>query len=466
MRRIVVFGAGNAGKDALSFLGEKNVWAFADNNKNSQSYLGKNVISFEELKQLYMHVYIVVASYDHYDAICKQLDSNGINYYWVLPRPSKYPFSYMLFNIEKRFEYRDLFKAYYLEDKENIILYCTSNELVIILIELEKYGILNSIKKIIIKDIVLKDEWSRALLTESIEQAEDERWCLLIATPIIYRKQEELEKYLDYDIVDLYNFHWLVPDYRHPELENFKNIHKGKRCFLIGNGPSLRMEDLQTLYDNKEICFAANKIYKAFTNTDWRPDYYCVSDTDIYFNNFDDINNLSFPCKFFNDMVLHNNYLDGSNINIVQGNYIHLALEEYYPNMPRFSEDISINTFYGHTVLYDLLIPIAVYMGFEKIYLLGVDNTYNGHSITSNKGHFCSDYFNEKEKKLNKEIDVEFIFEQTELAYQKAQKVTKGMGIHIYNASRGGNLEAFIRTDFDSLFNHNSSFHPKSGHNI
>ena len=55
------------------------------------------------------------------------------------------------------------------------------------------------------------------------------------------------------------------------ELENLKNIQEGKRCFLIGNGPSLRAEDLTCLYEHGEICFAFNRIYNIFEQTPWRP---------------------------------------------------------------------------------------------------------------------------------------------------------------------------------------------------
>lgn len=42
-------------------------------------------------------------------------------------------------------------------------------------------------------------------------------------------------------------------------IEKLKNINQGKRCFIIGNGPSLKIEDLNALVD--EDCFACNRIY-------------------------------------------------------------------------------------------------------------------------------------------------------------------------------------------------------------
>ena len=56
------------------------------------------------------------------------------------------------------------------------------------------------------------------------------------------------------------------------KLKKYKDIHKGKRCFIIGNGPSLQMSDLEILYKNKEICFGVNRIFLGFKDTEWRPD--------------------------------------------------------------------------------------------------------------------------------------------------------------------------------------------------
>jgi len=55
-----------------------------------------------------------------------------------------------------------------------------------------------------------------------------------------------------------------------------RNRHVGRRGFVVGNGPSLGMADLEALSD--EICIASNKIYLAFDDVSWRPAYYSVSD--------------------------------------------------------------------------------------------------------------------------------------------------------------------------------------------
>ncbi|MBP8164981.1 MAG: hypothetical protein KAX86_06040, partial [Anaerolineales bacterium] len=45
-------------------------------------------------------------------------------------------------------------------------------------------------------------------------------------------------------------------------LAELKDIHKGKRAFVIGNGPSLKQTDLSKL--KNEITFGMNRIYVIF----------------------------------------------------------------------------------------------------------------------------------------------------------------------------------------------------------
>ena len=57
------------------------------------------------------------------------------------------------------------------------------------------------------------------------------------------------------------------------KMKELKDTKIGKRCFIIGNGPSLKAEDLSKLYKNNEITFAFNRIYHIFDQTKWRPTY-------------------------------------------------------------------------------------------------------------------------------------------------------------------------------------------------
>ena len=73
-------------------------------------------------------------------------------------------------------------------------------------------------------------------------------------------------------------------------IKALRNCHAGRRAFVIANGPSLRVEDLDLL--RNEITFASNKIFLAFDSTPWRPTYYFASDNLVGRNNAEIIRNL------------------------------------------------------------------------------------------------------------------------------------------------------------------------------
>ena len=62
-------------------------------------------------------------------------------------------------------------------------------------------------------------------------------------------------------------------------MKQFKDLYQGKRCFIIGNGPSLKADDLDCL--KNEYTFAANRIYEILDKTDWRPWAYVVVDKNL-----------------------------------------------------------------------------------------------------------------------------------------------------------------------------------------
>ena len=58
------------------------------------------------------------------------------------------------------------------------------------------------------------------------------------------------------------------------KLKQFKNTHKGETCFIIGNGPSLKVGDLTRIHELGIPSFAFNRIFCIFDETPWRPTYY------------------------------------------------------------------------------------------------------------------------------------------------------------------------------------------------
>lgn len=230
-------------------------------------------------------------------------------------------------------------------------------------------------------------------------------------------------------------------------LSIFKDKYKDKRCFIIGNGPSLSIEDLEKLKD--EFTFAFNRIYYIFDKTTWRPSFYISEDIKILENSKNEINTLNLPYKFIPDIAKFD-----YNINIDNAIYFKQIMELNKDRTPKFTNDISKWIGWGSTVTYTA-IQIAIYMGFKEIYLLGIDHNFRvtqnneGKIIIDNsvKDYFCDEYNKDKEKLYIPNV------ENTTLSYITAKKYCDESGkCKIYNATRGGKLEVFERVDFDKLF--------------
>ena len=70
--------------------------------------------------------------------------------------------------------------------------------------------------------------------------------------------------------------------------EEFKNKHLGKRCFIIGNGPSIKNVDLTLL--SKEITFTVNQMPRMENFKNIQTNYHIWSDRRFFIDNVEIIN--------------------------------------------------------------------------------------------------------------------------------------------------------------------------------
>jgi len=247
-----------------------------------------------------------------------------------------------------------------------------------------------------------------------------------------------------------------------PEICLLENIHKEKRCFLIGNGPSLTVEDLTILYEHSEISFACNNIAKILIQTPWRPTYYLFHDF-MFLDHKQDSIYTGADYNFFpklNDVTVKNIAVFDDFLKQFSGKifyYNSIPITPLHP-IPRFSPNASKALYLSSTVMY-LMIQIVVYMGFSHIYLIGVDGTMsslqNPSEYMSEKRHFYEEDIETiiKKRTYSTSLNSEDCYMLMTNAYQKADEYTRERGIKIYNATRGGKIEVFERVNFGSLFN-------------
>ncbi|WP_063656206.1 6-hydroxymethylpterin diphosphokinase MptE-like protein [Aliivibrio fischeri] len=195
-------------------------------------------------------------------------------------------------------------------------------------------------------------------------------------------------------------------------LLTFENKYKGKRCFVVGNGPSLNKTPLHLIKD--EITFAFNGIYK--NNFDFKPTFLMATDYRVFKQFSPEFSSFYTDSAFFP-------YSFKSNIKYSESNYFfkvnrgfHLDKSQNY-HFPRFSSDPLTRIYEAPSVIFYCL-QLILFMGFDKVYLLGVDFNYSGNT------HFDSNY-KENCQSWNKPDDILLsqCFELAKLIFEQNDKM-------------------------------------------
>ena len=444
----IIFGAGQTGQRAMAFLDYWRVAYFVDNVAKG-IINGKQIISFAEmLTMLKNDKYIVVVASARYVAeMVAQLKSYGVMRYFVFHdgAPNEiwqfYP-SYRLYRQTVYMPYVRILSLLNIYKYSRIAIYGDNFFLPYLIAEI---AFQNNLKNVIgvIKTSSNPNAYTVGVPIMSLDEVYGDIDCIIInERRHNIKKIETLNKFTkDIDVLDIYDVDRFVPEFHHQELNKYKDIHKGKRCFLVGNGPSLTLEDLDTLHTHGEICFGFNNVFRAYGRTKWRPKYFGIGDWRIMETTAPDILKLN-KC-----VIMSDEFHRLTDVFFSQVEYVHVVRDISYPQRPRFSSNICEVVYGGSTVVFDIGIQFAAYMGFKEIYLLGVDCSYRTNR-TDARNHFIDNYFDENEKYPNDEINTDVMRK----AFMAAREYSMSHGFRIYNATRGGCLEVFERVNFDTLF--------------
>lgn len=406
-----LFGAGSNCYSVIGFIGESYVKAIVDNdtiNKVGTKYRECPIISFEDFLLEYQNELVIISTFYCKDEVAEQLRKSGINNYMVFPRLQS---SYLTAD--------QIIYEWNMSDYDSVI-----------------YMADQTIGRILADRIAEKN--ANAKIYNLLDYKEDKWINLLKEAEAVFVLQDHIinsQKALLDRIGNVYFVNQKIEEImqeKYDKLRMFHNKHQDERCFLIGNGSSLKVADLDKLKENKIITFGCNHIFEIYGETDWRPDYYVAAEGLEANESMDRICNQKIICfmKHFIGFPLEDKM------------YVYRYQEQDYVDiLPRFSDDISKCVYRSATVMFDMF-QIAAYMGFKEIYLLGVDCDYVSGS--------CQNYFYQSPPDTVPHRD-----ERTKRmvqAYQSAYNYAHANEIKIYNATRGGALEVFERIDFDSLW--------------
>ena len=222
-------------------------------------------------------------------------------------------------------------------------------------------------------------------------------------------------------------------------LRQYKELHTDERCFILGNGPSLRNTDLSLLKD--EYTFGTNRIYLISKMQNFNPTYYVAVNKLVIEQCAYEINQF-LQCPRFISYDARGWLSGGKDI-------IYLLSRDG----PKFYRDITKGVWQGATVTY-VCMQLAYFMGFRQVILIGVDHFYGmqgkPHAIAisqaADKDHFNGDYFGAGFRWQLPDLP------QSEAAYQIAKNYFEDDGRVIVDATVGGHLKVFPKIDYQKLF--------------
>jgi hypothetical protein len=240
----------------------------------------------------------------------------------------------------------------------------------------------------------------------------------------------------------------LPPTANERRLLALRDRHRGERCVILGGGPSLARTPWGLL--RGVASFAVNGFYHLLPQVGFVPTYYVVEDRLVAEDNAVELRRLGGTTRLFPEDLRY--CLAGS------PETVFLRFDRFYDDperpsaaFPRFVEPDRLVFYWGGTVSY-LNLQLAFYMGFRRVYLLGMDMSYAVPaglrsnvivSETADANHVHPDWFGPGKRWHDPRVD------RMELAFRRARERFESDGREVWNATPGGNLEVFPRVSLE-----------------
>ena len=223
-------------------------------------------------------------------------------------------------------------------------------------------------------------------------------------------------------------------------LAAYQDKHQGQRCFIIGNGPSLRQTDLSKL--RGEFTFGLNRIYLLFPELGFNSTY-LVSVNDLVLEQCAaEMQSLGLPR--FVTWRARGWFRPSPGLTFLDTDFT--GEENFAPNCLG-------RVFEGYTVTY-VALQLAFHMGFKEAILVGVDHNFQtqgpaNQAVVSqgdDPNHFSPSYFGKGFKWQLPDLA------GSERAYALARQAYSQAGRRVLDATVGGKLTIFPKVAYDSLF--------------
>ncbi len=223
------------------------------------------------------------------------------------------------------------------------------------------------------------------------------------------------------------------------KLTVLKDTHKGERCVIIGNGPSLRNTDLSKLQGSFTV--GMNRFYMAFPDLGFSTSCLLTVNDLVIEQCAQDLRTLCIPT-----------FVSWRGRKWIEPSpNLHYLYTSYY--LPRFNGNATSRLWEGATVTF-VALQLAYFLGFKQVVLIGVDHSFStvgtpNTTITSagdDPNHFHPGYFGKGFRWQLPDL------ETSEIAYTMAKEAYRRDGREILDATVGGKLTVFPKIAYESLF--------------
>ena len=221
------------------------------------------------------------------------------------------------------------------------------------------------------------------------------------------------------------------------ELARFKNIHAGKPCVIVGNGPSVSLGDLERINKMDCVKIVFNRFHKVYEQLpSFNPDI-----------------TMSIDPRFIEDF--YDEIIDCHKGKLFIGHHRMLGREKEYnwfkvktPSKFVFSTDpVKFISPGGSVVIASL--QMALYMGCRDFYLYGIDHSFTNYDVNDglargDGNHFINDYRGGKSWYPPETMLIEE-------AFAESRREIEAQGGTIFNISRRTKLKELQTLEFEKF---------------
>lgn len=219
------------------------------------------------------------------------------------------------------------------------------------------------------------------------------------------------------------------------KIKKFKNIYKGKKAIILGNGPSVDLNFCENINKDDFIIFAANRIHLVYNQTKFKPHFVVSSDPQVISD--------------FGKEIKEQNTKEGVITFFAGRKFFDPIIDLYllFLNPFKFKKTPYFGLAGGGGSLF-IAIQLAYYSGIKEMYLYGVDHNFkfdlsNGLAKGDNN-HFIKNYRSGKKWIPPRTKLIEQSFKECDLFLRSKNGF-------LLNGTKGGKLNVLERRDLNEI---------------